>query len=182
MTARLAALDPALRASDSERIRQRLLDQPELADAASLVCCLSFGPEPDTWPLLEQLVASGRTIFVPATVRADRSLTLHRWPCPLVTRSFGLCEPAPGTPALPVERVDDQIDAVLVLGLAFDRAGFRLGHGAGYFDRFLAARPFPAIALAHSVQLLDTLPSESHDVPMSVIVTPNQALRPPSPT
>lgn len=64
-----------------------------------------------------------------------------------------------------------------MLGLGFDRRGFRLGYGSGYFDRFLAGRPFPAIALAFAVQLEDELPAEPHDIPMTVIVTENEIRR-----
>jgi 5-formyltetrahydrofolate cyclo-ligase len=80
------------------------------------------------------------------------------------------------------DQIDNTLDAVLVLGMAFDRRGYRLGHGGGYFDRFLAGRPFPAIALAYDFQVLDRVPAEPHDIPMSVVVTETQTLRPAMPS
>ncbi len=70
---------------------------------------------------------------------------------------------------------------MLVLGLAFDRRGYRLGHGRGYFDRFLAGLAVPSIGLAHPFQLVDRLPAEPHDVPMTVVVTAEETLRPTRP-
>ena len=61
--------------------------------------------------------------------------------------------------------------SVLVPGLAFDRHGGRLGYGGGYYDRFLAGRDVPRIALAYDFQLVDRVPTEPHDVPMHAIVT-----------
>ena len=76
------------------------------------------------------------------------------------------------------EAIDGTLDAVLVLGLGFDRRGYRLGYGSGYFDRFLAGRPFPAIGLAFAAQLEDELPAEAHDIAMTAIVTEAEIVRP----
>jgi len=75
------------------------------------------------------------------------------------------------------EHIDSTLDAVLVLGMAFDRRGYRLGHGGGYFDRFLAGRPFPAIGLAYDFQVLDQIPVEHHDIAMSIVVTESESRR-----
>jgi 5-formyltetrahydrofolate cyclo-ligase len=67
----------------------------------------------------------------------------------------------------------DQIDLIIVPGVAFDRDGSRLGHGLGYYDKLLArARPETLrVALAFDCQIFPTLPTAPHDVPMHVIVT-----------
>jgi 5-formyltetrahydrofolate cyclo-ligase len=74
--------------------------------------------------------------------------------------------------------IPDTIDAAIVLGLGFDRRGYRLGYGSGYFDRFLAAYPLTAIGLAYGFQMIDRLPTEPHDVPMTVVVTERETVEP----
>lgn len=173
----LAALSPQVRQAATMKVWQRVLVLPEVVAARNVLACLSFGLELDTWPLVAQLEAAGKTVWVPRSVPADRSLVLHRWPCPLETRRFGLQEPVPAAPALAAAAVDATIGCALVLGLAFDRSGYRLGHGAGYFDRFLAGRVFPAVGIGFDLQLVEELPREPHDVAMSVVVTPSATCR-----
>ncbi len=171
MQARLAALDADARRAASARAARRVLASPEVADARRIFLCLSFGHELDTRELVETLLAEGREVYVPRAEPRDRQLHVHRYPCDLVTLSFGLQQPRRGTPEVPAGEVDATLDVALVLGLAFDRRGYRLGYGSGYFDRFLAGRPFPALGLAFEQQVLDRLPDEPHDIPMRAVVT-----------
>lgn len=177
LRARLAALgrDEARRAG--ELVAARALALPELAAARRILACLSFGDELPTGPLVDQLLAEGRELFVPRADPADGLLHVHRYPCALVTLDFGLRQPPRDAPAVAREEIDATLDAALVLGLGFDRRGFRLGHGRGYFDRFLADRQLPAIGLAFDAQVVDALPVAPHDVPMSVVVTESRTLR-----
>jgi 5-formyltetrahydrofolate cyclo-ligase len=77
------------------------------------------------------------------------------------------------------------IDMVVIPGMAFDRRGFRVGRGRGFYDRFLAQQDFQGIrcALCFGEQLLsEAVPTEEHDVPMDLIVTDREVLRcPPAP-
>jgi 5-formyltetrahydrofolate cyclo-ligase len=161
----------------AESATARLLTLPEVASASALVVCLSFGDEIDTWPLVDRLLASGREVYVPRADPADRQLHLHRYPCELRTISFGLKQPPRDVPELPAQRIETTIDAAIALGLAFDRRGYRLGYGTGYFDRFLAGRPFPAIGFAFDLQIIEHMPEESHDVPMAAVVTESTTWR-----
>lgn len=171
----MAALSPAERSAETATLHRRLLTLPQLERAGRVLVCLSFGAEPDTWSLLEPLAARGIEVVVPRTVPRTRALELVMWPCPLETRTFGLREPARDVPALPG---DAQLDAALVLGLAFDRLGVRLGHGAGYFDRFFGRHSDTClrIGVGYDCQLVDRLPREAHDVAMHVVVTPGEVV------
>lgn len=175
---RLAALDPASAAAASDRIAARVLELPEIAGAERIFTCLSFGLEVDTWRLVDRLLESGRRIFVPRADPRDRQIHVHPYPCPLRRLDFGLQQPPRGTPELPPESIDGTVDAALVLGLAFDRRGFRLGYGSGYFDRFLVGRPFPAIGLAFDLQIEAALPAEAHDIAMRLVTTESTVIRP----
>lgn len=175
---RLDAIDVDTAARAAARVAERLLALPEVRAAERVLCCLSFGSELDTWRLVDELLTSGRQVFVPRVAAGDPMLHLHPFPCTLTTLSFGLRQPAPGAPELAPDAVDQTIDVALVLGLGFDRRGVRLGHGAGYFDRFLAGRPFPAIGICQAAQLVVELPAEPHDQRMAAVVTEDEAWRP----
>ncbi len=175
---RLGEIDAATATSASNRIAERVLALPEIANARRIFTCLSFGAEIDTWRLVDRLLAAGKELFVPRADPRDRRLHVHPYPCPLRTLQFGLQQPPRGTPEVEEGAINGTLDAALVLGLGFDRRGYRLGYGSGYFDRFLAHRPFPAIGLAYAAQLLDEVPNETHDIPMAVVVTAEEVCRP----
>ena len=168
---RLEALPPEEARAASEEIAERALALPEIAGAGGVLTCLSFGTEVDTWGLVGRLLEAGKRVYAPRSHREGLRLSVHRYPCPLRTLSFGLKEPARGVPEVPADHLAEEIDAALILGLGFDRRGYRLGYGAGYFDRFLAGKTFPAVGLAFDLQVVDRLPTEPHDVPMRVVLT-----------
>ena len=173
----LAGLDPHFRARAAETVAERILRLPEVRTASRLLSCLSFGVEIDTWHLVDKLVESGRQVFVPRADFDNRRLHVHTYPCELESLTFGLRQPVAETPALRPEEIDATIEAAIVPGLAFDHSCFRLGHGGGFFDRFLRGRRFPAIGLAYDRQLLPSLPVEPHDLPMQVVVTEHEIVR-----
>jgi 5-formyltetrahydrofolate cyclo-ligase len=65
---------------------------------------------------------------------------------------------------------------VVVPGLAFDSRGYRLGYGAGAFDRFLAGRRVLTVGFGYDLQIVDRVPVEAHDVPVGWLVTESRAL------
>ena len=84
----------------------------------------------------------------------------------LVRTPLGILEPRGGEILAP-----DAPDLLLVPALAFDREGFRLGRGGGYYDRFLAASRGLTIGLAYAPFVLDRLPRQAHDLPVDAICT-----------
>jgi len=83
---------------------------------------------------------------------------------------FGIREPI-GDYALPHE-----IDLILVPGLAFDRCGYRLGYGKGFYDNYLSLYPNSKYGIGFEEQLADNLPHMEHDVKLDVIITDKEAL------
>ena len=178
--ARRKAIPAGRRAEAAARVAERLFAAPELAGARRVFTCLSFGDELDLEPLIDRLLSEGRELYVPRTARRDPVIHVHRFPCALETLSFGLVQPRRGEPELAPDAIDSTLDLALVAGVAFDQRGFRLGYGAGYFDRFLAGRRFPALGLAFDEQIVERLPVEPHDVAMRAVLTPSARIEPAS--
>ncbi len=130
-------------------------------------CVMLYAPmivEPslDRWWADGARLLAGRTICYPRIAGRELEVRLVRSPQELRPAAFGLREPNPETAA----RIEvEKLDLVIVPGLAFTARGDRLGRGAGYYDRFLAALParVATVALAFACQLRDSLPVEPHD-------------------
>ena len=90
-------------------------------------------------------------------------------PNSLILHPFGMAEPTPNSPKL----LPEEIQLVLVPGLAFDRFGWRLGYGGGYYDRFLANFRGDCVGIAFQALFFDTLPHGKYDIPVSRIVSEN---------
>ncbi|MEK9678945.1 MAG: 5-formyltetrahydrofolate cyclo-ligase [Rhodospirillaceae bacterium] len=126
--------------------------------------------EIDVKPVLQVLAADGKDILLPIVEDKNAPLIFRRWRPGngLERSSFGVEEPSADQPeGLP--------DCLIVPMLAFDRDGYRLGYGGGFYDRTIAALreagPCLTVGAAYAGQLMDYLPRESHDQPLDLIVT-----------
>jgi 5-formyltetrahydrofolate cyclo-ligase len=149
--------------------------------SGSTVCAyVPVGSEPGSIEMLDLLLRRTARVLLPvARTSADDSPVALQWgeyrPGHLVAARFGLLEPA--EPWLPATTLA-QASMVLVPALAVDRAGVRLGRGRGFYDRTLVHRDRRArlIAVIRDEELLDELPQEPHDVPMTHALTPGRGL------
>ena len=121
-------------------------------------------------------LAGARAVF-PRVVGKGQSLALHRAPTAgdLVPGTLGLLEPKASTPT--VSAAD--VDVWILPGVGFTPSGARLGRGAGYYDRTLAAarRDAVKVGLCFACCLVDELPCEPHDVAVDWVVSEERALR-----
>lgn len=159
------------RAADAA-IAGRMAALPEFAEADGVFTYLSFGDEVDTRELIERAWSLGKTVALPRVVPGTRQM---RWyavdslDC-LERSSFGVEEP-PADPAREVTPRDFHTPVALVPGLAFDREGYRLGYGGGFYDTFLPTFPGTSMGLCRAAQLADHLPHEDYDMPVDEVVT-----------
>ena len=169
------ALSSEWREAASAAILQRLHTVPAVELGACVLSYCPFGAEVAIGPLNRAILGRGGTLLLPRVDPASRLLGIFRvrdLDRDLVPGTWGIPEPDPGRCA-PVP--DPAPDWILVPGLAFDRAGRRLGYGAGYYDRLLARLPgVPRIAVAFSIQLVDQIPVDAHDLPVDILVTETQ--------
>jgi 5-formyltetrahydrofolate cyclo-ligase len=166
---RLAAMTPFEYQEYNAAISERFLGLDQVRKAASIMMYHSIGSEVETISLIQTLLSAGKTISLPVCT-PSRSLIagLVTDLNELVTTCFGLREPEPRGLRSP-----EFIDLIVVPGLAFDERGYRLGRGAGYYDRFLEGRPDSyKLGLAYDFQVFPQIPAEAHDIRMDGLITP----------
>jgi 5-formyltetrahydrofolate cyclo-ligase len=72
----------------------------------------------------------------------------------------------------------DQMDLLIIPGIAFDLQGNRIGYGKGYYDRFLFSRKAKCIiGLAYEIQIINEIPNNDHDIPVNIIITEKRTIR-----
>lgn len=173
MTWRLSGSDAAWRAGASAAICASALGLSAVKRAKSVSTFVGRGAEVDTNSLLSKLIASKGFAFVPCALTERRTLAMRKvdaFPAGFVTGPFGIQEPDPKV--YPVVAEIARIDVIFLPGVAFDRSGGRLGHGAGYYDRYLAAAAgIRKIGLGFGFQLVEQTPQEPHDIRLDAIVT-----------
>lgn len=168
------ALSPEEAERRSEQVAARLLSLPEVQQAGTIFCYLSFGNEVATHALLRYWLADGRRVLVPVfdiEHRCYRPSVLRDLDHDLAVGRFGILEPKTSAPP------EGHADVAIVPGLAFDAVCHRLGFGKGYYDRMLSEFAGVKIGLAFDCQRLPVLPASEHDVAMDFIVTETQVLR-----
>jgi 5,10-methenyltetrahydrofolate synthetase len=171
LRSRRDALTERERAVASERITERVvaLLGARLAPGAIVATYATKGSEVDTAAIDERARAAGFGLVYPRITDGDRRLSFHRVGIDeLVPTRWGLREPEAHAPAVELAA----IGAFLLPGLAFDRAGGRVGWGMGHYDVTLAGAPSALrIGLAFDCQILERVPREPHDVALHYIVT-----------
>ncbi|MGI6254006.1 MAG: 5-formyltetrahydrofolate cyclo-ligase [Acutalibacter sp.] len=168
----LAARRNALpdRAAKSRAIQDHVRALPGYLRAEKLLLYLSMGSEVDTWGIFQSALSCGKAVYAPRCLDGEGHMAFYRVKSreELKQGRFGLWEPDP-TVCAPLTGTDGAL--CLVPGLAFDEAGFRLGYGKGYYDRFLANHPVETVGLCYGELLLPQLPREALDRRVSWLVT-----------
>jgi 5-formyltetrahydrofolate cyclo-ligase len=158
----------------SQAICEKFAALDEFAAARSVMVYIDVRTEVRTRHYLPNLLQSGKRIVVPYCVVGDLELFLLESMDELAVGMYKILEPKEELRGVPGKRVDVQeVDLIMVPGVAFDRRGARMGHGFGYYDKLLEhARPdTPLVALAFECQLFPEIPTQTHDVFMNKILT-----------
>ena len=134
-------------------------------NAKSIYGYMSYNQEVRTLPILEQSLRDGKRVAIPKCYGPEMRFI---WMEDLsqTAPNRGIPEPIADGPL-----ADDPDALVLMPGMAFDRAGHRIGYGGGYYDKFLAQEPnHPTVALCFSFQVLEHLETEEFDIPVDLVL------------
>ena len=181
MRAALAA-DAQLHAALSERLQRHLMASTAWLQASTVLLYYAVRGEVDTALLRAEAWASGRSVFLPRC-RPQEKGRMDIVPCPgpevLKPGSMGIPEPW-GNP-VPESLWPDLLRNTLIVvpALAFDREGYRLGYGGGYYDRLFAAARLSGpeagrgyrVGLAFAGHVFDRLPRDPWDIPVNALCT-----------
>ena len=184
LRARRNALAPWRRLALTRRIEARVAHLPQLRCGAAVGMYAHFGSEVPTTALRALALRRGCRLFLP-TISSFTGYTMdfrRDFGRPMPRNRLGIGEPQ-GTPVLDVR----QLDLLLVPMVGFDAAGYRIGNGAGYYDRLLGARlperlgarisspallPHPwLVGIAFECQRLQHIDAAAHDVPLDAVIT-----------
>jgi 5-formyltetrahydrofolate cyclo-ligase len=169
-------LSDAQREAAADAIGARLDELVDALGARSISCFLSTTTEPGTRDFVTRAVRRGIRVLLPIT-RADGLLD---WAVAtddgeISEGLYGLPEPT-GEVLSPMA-VND-VDLMIIPAAAVDRTGMRMGWGRGYFDKTIGSMEKcpPVYAVIYDSEVLDSLPREVHDQPVTGVVTPTQTL------
>jgi 5-formyltetrahydrofolate cyclo-ligase len=159
--------------TNSATIAEKLYQIPAFDQAEAIMYFVSFGSEVDTRPMVEETIRRGKTALAPKAVPQSRELIPSQildWESDLVPGYYNIPEPRAGAlrPYAP-----EQIDLLIVPGVAFDLKGNRLGYGGGYYDRFFSLlKPgTPLVALVFDLQIVPEVPVDEWDRPVDCVIT-----------
>jgi 5-formyltetrahydrofolate cyclo-ligase len=156
----------------SQRIKNILFSQKEYKQAKLIMFYLTFKSEVDTSLMIKDTFSLGKKVAVP--IIEDKTIipVELKEKTPLIRGKYGILEPKHKEEINP-----DDIDLVIVPGVAFDIEGRRLGYGGGYYDRFLSSlnKSF-TIGLCFELQLVHRLPQQAHDIKVKEIITENRCI------
>ncbi len=174
----------------SSLIRSKLFNMKEYIESESIFCFLTFGSELETDEIIKDALEKKKKVYVPYINKEEDvmyAVEIENMD-DFELNKFGIREPRRERFYFervihnpdPVEnpRILEASPLVLVPGVAFDRKGFRVGYGKGYYDRFFHTFPVKSkIALAFGLQLIDHVPAQEHDQSVDMILTENELIR-----
>ncbi|MFT4412633.1 5-formyltetrahydrofolate cyclo-ligase [Fredinandcohnia humi] len=169
----LLSLDQELYQKWSKEIIEKVISLPEWKNAKTIGITVSGKYEVNTEPLVKTAWETGKKVAVPKCHPLTKTMTFREITnfTQLEVVYYGLKEPIE---SITVEVPHNKIDLLLVPGLCFTNQGYRLGHGGGYYDRYLTTYRGDTLSLAFPVQLVENFPIEPFDIPVKKLVTPTQ--------
>lgn len=163
---RAAEIPEPLRKAQDKALFKAFLGLEAVKAAGTVLVFWGVGTEPETAELIGALLASGKRVALPRCLPGGgMEARLYRGGR-LVRGPHGI--PEPGEDCPPAER--EEVDVVLVPALCYDRRGFRLGHGGGYYDRWLSGYGGTTVGMCYKELLREELPRQAHDLPVKILL------------
>lgn len=173
MLAKLKTMPEEVHREKTEKIIQRLAEDPIFVNAATIGMTISAFPEVDTSQLIDYCWSIGKKVAVPKCIPSTRGMDFYILTdySELENVYMKLLEP----------RIDknryvspNEIDLMIVPGVVFSKSGYRIGFGGGYYDRYLSAYNGDTVSLVFEIQMVESMPVENHDIPVQQLITENE--------
>ncbi|MDD5427931.1 MAG: 5-formyltetrahydrofolate cyclo-ligase [Candidatus Omnitrophica bacterium] len=154
-------------------IKDKLFNEKAFKEAEVVMFYVSLKDEVSTLSMIDEAIKIGKRVCIPVIIKEEKRLIageIKDRAMDLERQHFGIYQPKAGhVKEVPLE----DIDVIVVPGIAFDKKNVRLGRGHGYYDRFLCALPndTKTIGIAFDFQVLEDLPKDSHDIPVWKTIT-----------
>ncbi len=158
----------------SKLILARVMALPEYHAAKTVMFYVDVRSEVRTRQALPLALESGKRIIIPYCVDGELELFHLESMEELELGMYRILEPKAELRSVAVKKIEvEELDLILVPGVAFDRRGGRTGHGKGYYDKLLEHRRAntPLVALAFECQMFPEIPMDDHDIYMDKVVT-----------
>lgn len=163
-----AQMTGAQRMESDFALQQKFLALPRLSRVETVLLYWSMDSEIATGPILEELLSQGKTVLLPRCLPGNGLEARLYCPDKLERHRWGMLEPGETCPVMEPE-------LALVPGLCYDKNGYRLGRGGGFYDRWLATTQAYTVGLCRGAMLQDALPREDWDRRVDLVVTEQTA-------
>jgi len=153
-------------------LKNKLFSLKEFKKAKCVMFYVSKHYEVNTHEMIDESIVMGKKVVVPVTLKEEKMLKpseLRDREKELIKSHYGIHQPREEH----IRLVSlEEVDLMVVPGLAFDKSGHRLGHGGGYYDRFLEKAPptIFTVGLAFDFQIMDELPRHDTDIPVDKVI------------
>lgn len=156
-----------------EEVAERLFGLPAVTGTGTVLLFYSFGSEVPTARIIQRLIDTGHRVLLPYLDSSKMEAAELGPGDSLVTTAYGAKEPAKRVPVEPSE-----VTTVVAPGLAFDPRGYRLGYGAGHYDRYLSrlSRRATRIGIGFHNQVVPAVPHGPADQRLDMVVTDRETI------
>ena len=161
----------------SNKIKEKLMRLEKFKEAQVIFSFISFGDEVDTHEIIKESLKLGKRVGVPVTIPEGRKLLvseLYDFDKELELGYYDILAPKEEY----IREINPkEIDVVLVPGVVFTPAGYRIGYGGGYYDRFFSKnKDVYKIGLCFDMQIADEIPIDLYDIPVDIIITEDRII------
>lgn len=158
----------------SRRIAEKVFESPEYQVASTLMIYLNYGKEVSTEEIVRRALEEGKRVAIPLCLpEYQMEAKLYREGDALVPGPYGIQEPEKNAETVP----KDELELAIIPCVACDARGNRLGHGAGYYDRYLEGTAFFRMALCLDKLLLGNIQTYTDDIRMDAVITESEVYR-----
>lgn len=164
---RIRQFDPIEKEKANQEIFQQVIESSEYKEAQKIFCYVSTQDEVNTWPIIARALEDGKEVSVPLCVgkgimEARKIKNLED----LKKGAYGIMEPKEECQKVSKE----EIELAVIPCVGADKEGRRLGHGAGFYDRFLKDSHFFKMMICYEKMMFEKVPTEGHDIVMDQVI------------